>query len=241
VGYKHAHRWADVLRACDEAVALAPDDAEGPHWNAGIAATALGHWDRARREWSAVGVHVPPGEGPIEMKIGLAPVRVAVHEAPEVVWCERIDPCRAYVRSVPLPASRRRHGDLVLHDGEPRGTRQLGDREVSVFDELVVLAPSEYETWDVAIRCASREELAAVTAELEAAHLTVEDWTENVQALCAACSLGHPHERHERPPEGAWQAERRLGIAARGRWDLAVLRPTRLWWRKGVLSAKRVL
>jgi hypothetical protein len=42
VGYKHARRWKDALRACERVIECDPGDAEGPHWNAGIAATALG-------------------------------------------------------------------------------------------------------------------------------------------------------------------------------------------------------
>jgi hypothetical protein len=38
--YKHARRWQDALRACDRAIALDPNDCEGPRWNAGIAAAA---------------------------------------------------------------------------------------------------------------------------------------------------------------------------------------------------------
>src|SRR5262249_12635274 len=68
VGYKHARDWEKALAACDRAIALDPDDAEGPHWNAGIAATALGKWARARRAWRAVGIDVPDGDGPLEME-----------------------------------------------------------------------------------------------------------------------------------------------------------------------------
>jgi hypothetical protein len=162
--------------------------------------------------------------------------------APEVVWCDRIDPCRARIASVPLPASGRRHGDLVLHDGEPRGTRPLGDQTVSVFDELELLERSAFGTWQVTIDCSSTEELAGWISELEGESLVVEDWTESVQALCAACSLGQPHDAHEHAGPGAvCQRRRRLGVAARSAGDLAPLRQFRLWWRKGVVSVEQVL
>src|SRR5262245_9044692 len=118
VGYKHARRWQETLDACERAIALGADHVEGAHWNAGIAATALGRWDRARAAWSATGIELPTGDGPIDMKIGATPIRVSPDEMPEVVWCDRIDPCRARIRSVPLPESRRRYDDLLLHDGE---------------------------------------------------------------------------------------------------------------------------
>src|SRR5215470_3764181 len=58
VALKHAQRWADCLEACDRAITLDPNDSEGPRWNAGIAATALGDWGRARAAWASCGVQV---------------------------------------------------------------------------------------------------------------------------------------------------------------------------------------
>jgi tetratricopeptide (TPR) repeat protein len=55
VALKHARSWAACLQACDRAIELDPDDSEGPSWNAGIAATALGDWGRARRYWTKCG------------------------------------------------------------------------------------------------------------------------------------------------------------------------------------------
>ena len=125
----------------------------GTTWNAGIAATALGRWERARAAWASVGITMPPGDGPVEMRIGPTPVRVSPAENPEVVWCDRIDPCRAIIQSVPLPESDRRYGDLLLHDGEARGRRQSGNQSVPVFDELDVLERSAYGTWEIVVRC----------------------------------------------------------------------------------------
>jgi hypothetical protein len=241
VGYKHARRWEDALRACDRAIALDPADAEGPRWNAGIAATALGRWERARAAWTALGINVPAGDGPIEMKLGPTPIRVSPHDAAEVVWCERIDPCRARIKSVPLPESGRRYLDLVLHDGEARGKRRLGERDVSVFDELDLLEPSPFGTWEVVLSCPHPEQLDEVRERLEAAELGVEDWTANIRTLCAKCSLGEPGDHDHPEPDDAWNPERRLGVAARSEGDLSPLRTMRLWWRRGVVSVRRVL
>jgi hypothetical protein len=242
VGYKHAHRWEDVLRACDRMSALAGEPSPGPHWNAGIAATALRRWDRARAEWAAAGIALPPGEGPLAMALGLTPIRVAVESAPEVVWCDRIDPCRARIVNVPLPESQRRHGDLVLHDGEPRGKRRLRERSVSVFDELEVLEESPFGTWEVVVSCANPGARDALVEELSNAALVVEDWTASFQIMCEACSLGDPDARHDHgTEEGPWSVERRLGVAARAASDLRPLRRARLWWRREVVSVRQVI
>lgn len=50
----------------------------------------------------------------------------------EVVWCRRLDPARALIRNVPMAESGRGYGDLVLHGGEPKGTRSIEGREVSI-------------------------------------------------------------------------------------------------------------
>jgi hypothetical protein len=242
VGYKHARRWEEALHACDRAISLDPEDAEGPHWNAGIAATALGRWERARAAWTALGIGIPAGNGPIDMKLGPTPIRVSPQEHPEVVWCERLDPCRARIRSVPLPESGRRYLDLILHDGEARGKRRVGDRALSVFDELDVLEPSSFGTWEVIVNCPDPEGIEEIRDRLAATDVGVEDWTANFRLLCEKCSLGHPDEHdHPEASDGAWNPERRLGVAARSEADLNPLRRVRLWWRRGVVSVRRVL
>src|SRR4051812_11306342 len=39
-------------------------------WNLGIAATALRRWDVARQAWTAYGIEIPDGVGPIEGNLG---------------------------------------------------------------------------------------------------------------------------------------------------------------------------
>jgi tetratricopeptide (TPR) repeat protein len=224
VALKHTHQWAECLRACERAIELAPDDSDGPCWNAGIAATALGNWRRARRAWTDYGIEVPGGTGPIEMAIGSAPVRVSLDGEPEVVWCRRLDPCRGRIESVPLPDSNRRYGDLVLHDGEPRGQRRLGERMVSVFDELVLLERSDFATWRIVAACRSAAERDALLELFDRSDGAIEDWTDNIQVLCAKCSLGEPHEHEPRADDAPWRTERELGAAVRDDLLLARLR-----------------
>lgn len=239
VALKHARRWADCLAACDQAISLDPDDAEGMHWNAGISATALGDWPRARAAWTGCGIQVPDGQGPIEMDIGIGPVRVSPDDQPEVVYGLRIDPCRMRIESIPLPDSQRRFGDLVLHDGEPRGTRRVGKVDRPVFDELMLLQPSAYGTWQIAMTCEGPAERDALLAVFDGIDGAVEDWTQSITMLCAACSLGEPHDHHERDDQ--WQPERRIAVALRDERELKRLRTLGLWWRRGVSDVTRVL
>lgn len=240
VALKHAQRWPDCLEACDRAIALDPEHSEGPRWNAGIAATALGDWGRARAAWVACGIPVPPGDGPLEMAIGRAGVRICVDAAPEVVICRRIDPCRARIASVPLPESGHRFGDVVLHDGEPRGKRRLGEASISVFDELRLLESAGYGTWRLAVTCRTPEERDALLALYDDVDGAIEDWTDSVVILCARCSLGEPCGDHARR-DAAWRPDRDLGLALRNEQDLRRLRQLGLWWRRGVRDVTRML
>jgi tetratricopeptide (TPR) repeat protein len=192
IALKHAHRWADCLEACDRTISLDPEHSRGAHWNAGIAATALNNWWRARAAWTAYGVNLPPGDGPLEMEIGAAGVRISLDDKPEVVYGQRIDPCRVRILSVPLPQSNHRFGDVVLHDGEARGKRRFGDGEISVFDELVVIQRSTYGMWTVEATCPTPEERDALIALFDDVDGAIEDWTESIVMLCVRCSLGEP-------------------------------------------------
>jgi tetratricopeptide (TPR) repeat protein len=241
VALKHAHEWAECLRACERAIDLDPGNCDGARWNAGIAATALGQWTVARKAWADYGIEIPPGDGPLEMAIGHAGVRVAPDTEPEVVFCKRLDPCRAVVRSVPLPESDRRFGDVVLHDGESRGKRRLGDALIPVFDELQLLSRSEYGTWRVTADCQSPTERDALLALFDDADGSVEDWTESIVVLCSKCSLGEPHDEHDERPDQAWRRQRELGLALRDERELRRLRQLGLWWRRGVRDVTKVL
>lgn len=186
-------------------------------WNWGIAATALGDWAAARRAWTAYGIDgLGDGAGPIDMDLGQVPVRVnpdrpsltfqvvpALGPA-EVVWCWRRSPAHAVIASVPLPESGHRFRDVLLHDGEPQGTRRLGDREVSVFDELDRLEDSGLPTWQALVAGAAPDDTAALGDLAGARGLGVDSWS-GIAMMCSACSHGSPDSGHQhaQAPEGA--------------------------------------
>ena len=240
VALKHGLRWADCLHACERAIALDPGDAEGAHWNAGIAATALARWARAREAWRACAIELPDGDGPPRLELGTTPIRVASGARPEVVWCDRIDPCRALIQSVPLPESGHAYGDLVLHDGERRGTRIVDGDELAVFDELAVLEASPYGTWEVVADCATPAARDELVARFDGFDGAIEDWTASLTNLCTRCSLGEPHDDHDAPADPGWDPRRRIAVAARSDRELGRLRRARLWWRREVVSVERV-
>jgi tetratricopeptide (TPR) repeat protein len=227
IATKHTGDWARSLAGSLRALELDPARAgTGALWNAGVAATALGDWARARWAWTKLGIPIPEGDGPIDIGIGTTPIRVSCDEHPEVVWCYRLDPARARIESIPTPESGRRYHDLLLHDGEPRGKRRYGDETLSVFDELAVLEVSPFQTWSVDVVATAEADVKdlfqLVAQGCEAA---LEDWTASLQILCKQCSEGVPHEHGPEAPR-PWTPERRIGIATR---DDAVFFLIRKW------------
>lgn len=214
IALKHTRDFRSSLAASKRAYELDPENANGGAlWNIGIAATAIADWPAARWAWTSYGISLPPGDGPIDMNIGNTPIRISPHEHPEVVWCHRIDPARARIKSIPTPETARRYGDLVLHDGEPRGKRMYRGKELSVFDELAVLERSPFRTWRVDVVAPTEADLDALFESLdEHSDAGFEDWTSSLEMLCKACSEGLPH-RHEPEATPAWAQERTVAIA----------------------------
>jgi hypothetical protein len=162
------------------------------------------------------------------MELGPVPIRVNPDgENAEVLWCRRIDPARAIVANVPLPESGRRLGDLLLHDGEPRGTRVFRGQDVPVFDELSLLRPSSNHTFVVEVEAAGPEDVEDLVRRCEEHDLDAEDWTGSVRMLCKECSEGRPHDH---PAAGAkgWSSSRRFGFGAR---ELATVDAVLVAWR----------
>jgi hypothetical protein len=204
-------------------------------WNLGIAATALRDWATARRAWTAFGLpltQVDDPAAPVVENFGVAPVRLnagprfvgqrplelegQVHDT-EVVWGRRLCPTRVLVVSVPTPELGHRCGDVVLHDGDPVGTRMLGEREVSVFNEIELWERSPVPTLTASVEAPEPAAVEALTTLFDEAGGAAEDWTANLQLLCRASSEGRPGDDpgHDHAPGRGWALRRRVGISAR--------------------------
>lgn len=222
--------WAESAERNAHAVELfTPKDAEDfggvnpAAWNLGIAATALGDWATARRAWTAYGVgNLGIGAAPIDVDFGLAPVRInpdqptLPHHVPpsagatEVVWCWRRSPAHAVISNVPLPESGHRFKDVILHDGEPKGTRRLDGQEVPVFDELQRLEDSGLPTWQAQVAGATQDDLQELSGLLARQGLGMDVWS-GIRLMCSQCSHGSPDAAHHHAP--ATPGGTRLGLA----------------------------
>jgi hypothetical protein len=215
--HKYLLDWPASLKHNLAAIALNDKIGEAEHWNAAIAATALGEWAQVRALWHAVGIGLPEGTGPIVGDFGVAVVRLHPWNGGETVWMRRIDPVRARLLNVPLPESGHRFGDIVLHDGASTGFRWDGEYKVHVFNELQRLEPSDFATHVVFVHSPRAEDLDALRNATAPGIGYVEDWTDSVRHLCLRCSYGVPH-RHDAPLiNDDWSPHRNLGIAAQSR------------------------
>jgi hypothetical protein len=208
---KERRDWKVSRHYNQEAVRRDPAN-QAAWWNLGIAATALSDWTEARHAWSSYGIKIPEGSGEIIADLGSTPIRINPQGNGEVIWSRRIDPARAFISSVPLPESRHRHGDLILHDGAPNGYRMLRGREVAVFDEIEILSPSRLGTFETTVVVDSVEDLAALERIFGTAGAAAEDWS-SIRYICKRCTEGHPHDGHDLGEDHA-AGERHVGIAA---------------------------
>jgi hypothetical protein len=103
----------------------------------------------------------------------------------EVVRVQRLCPTRAQVINVPFDTSRR-YGEIVVHDGEPKGDRVVGDQTYRVFDELLLFEPSDLPTLTVTAEPAGLEALADM---FDANGYGFEP-LRNGYVLCKCCSEG---------------------------------------------------
>jgi hypothetical protein len=132
----------------------------------------------------------------------------------ETEWCGAggSTPARVALGSVPLPGSGHRCGDVVLHDGDPRGTRVRDDAQVPVVEEIELWDRSRRPTLSVVVDAADADVTLLGTA-LEEAGLAGEDWATAVRTLCRSCSEGDP-DGHEHPTLPPVDGERTVGISA---------------------------
>jgi hypothetical protein len=226
-GLVHKYRlsWPTSLAHNLRAQALSSGFDEAAAWNAGIAATALGDWREARRQWASCGIALPDGDGPIEADFGVVSIRLNAWDQGETLFARRIDPVRAQLLNVPLPESGYRCGDIVLHDGASTGERLLNGVTVPVFNALACLKTSDFRTYTAFVRCGGPDELAPLAAATAPGVIAIEDWTDSLQQLCLRCSYGSPHRHAEEATEEhsvemadtVFATERSIGIAAQSR------------------------
>jgi hypothetical protein len=186
LAHKFLRDWAQAYRVGIHAAAHADRSGQDPaFWNLGIAATIQRDWATARDAWAGFGIKMPPGRGPINEDFGIACVRL---DTAEVVWVRRLCPTRAQVINVPFDVSRR-YGEVVVHDGEPKGNRVVGDRTYRVFDELVLFETSDLPTLAVTVTAASSDDMDALAVALDARGFGFEPLA-NGELLCRCCSEG---------------------------------------------------
>jgi hypothetical protein len=186
---KFLRDWPEAYRLGRYTAAHAAAGRQDPaFWSLGIAATIMRGWVAARAAWEGFGVTLPPGDGPIDGNFGVACVRLACRDSQEVVWVRRLCPTRARVLSIPFDTTGR-YGEIVVHDGEPKGDRVIGERTYRVFDELELFERSEIPTLTVTVTVTDPADLQTLNDLFDADGLGFEPLASG-QVLCACCGEG---------------------------------------------------
>ncbi|MFH8393152.1 tol-pal system YbgF family protein [Streptomyces sp. NPDC018036] len=194
LAHKFLRNWEKALDLGREAAARSPRGEGDPaYWNLGIAATILRDWATAREAWSGFGIELPDGEGEIDGRFGAACVRLDTEGQREVVWIERLCPTRGRVVNVPVTGGRR-YGEIVVHDGEPKGERVYDGTAFPVFDELTLFEASPLPTLEVTVAAGEAGDLEALLA-LFTEHGFGAEPASSVRLLCACCSEGTHQQR----------------------------------------------
>ncbi|HEU5402456.1 MAG TPA: hypothetical protein VFU86_13920 [Terriglobales bacterium] len=207
---KYACDWNDSFRYNLRAVQLNRADDAG-WWNLGIAATALRNWQEAATAWRALKINIDLSSGEVRMPTQWGCVRLDPDLQGEVVWGERLDPARFAIKSIPLPESGHRYGDVVLNDGAVEGTRTSNARQYSVFNELQMFEKSRYSTFEAEVTVPNESAERGLVDLFHANGLGIEDFS-TIRWICSECSRGNPgpHECASHPSDGS----RRIGFAA---------------------------
>jgi hypothetical protein len=208
LGHKFLRNWEKAYELGVQAAARAPRGEGDPaYWNLGIAATIRRDWPTARDAWAGFGIELSAGEGEINGRFGNACVRLDTDGAREVVWIERLCPTRGRVVNVPV-TSGRRYGEIVVHDGEPKGERVVDGTPYPVFDELLLFEPSDLPTLSVTVAATERSDLEALLG-LFTDHGFGAEPASSVQTYCACCSEGTIHKER-----GVHAGAQRVSLAA---------------------------
>jgi hypothetical protein len=227
---KRRRDWYKAIELNQKVLTMRTQEQDPAAWNLGIAATAIGDWERARWAWQRYGIELAPVTDPTEPimdNFEQTPVRLnpeprylgdttltvdGVEFGAEVVWAQRLCPARALILNVPDPSSGHCFKDIVLHDGEPVGSRFLNGTSRAVFNELALLERSSWPTTTVTVT-ASPEAIEELGENFLSRGYGLEDWSQSMQILCRTCSESDtPSCDHDedKPKEGP----HRIGIGA---------------------------
>jgi hypothetical protein len=122
---------------------------------------------------------------------------------------------------VPSPASHRRFSDLLLNDGLPQGYRLYQGRRITIFNEISVLTPSVYATYEVVIENITDVARLALVALAEKHEIGIEEWsTHRIPVQKRPGQLSKPVHA---VTSVELNSEVRYGIAARSQDEIVAL------------------
>jgi len=181
--YKKSKNWEKSIEYNLKSIELNPDNA-GANWNLGIAYTAISDFANASKFWKYFKVETNPISEFAIKSMGLIPIRLLNGE---VVWCDRIDPARAKIKTIPLLDSNHNFEDLLLIDWAPDGYRRVKRVDIPVFNEIDRLEVSKFKTISIKIF----EKKDSIINEIKKIKdYNFEIWSDSINFICEDCSKG---------------------------------------------------
>jgi tetratricopeptide (TPR) repeat protein len=173
--YKTRQEWKPTMHYSQKALERNPEHQAA--WNnLALSATALRRWRTARKAWNFLGFSFRENDRSLDLDMGGVAVRLPGMGTDYLVWARRIDPARAEIISVPIPASGFRYRDRILLDPEPAGRRIVKNRKVKVFRGLELIKRSTYTTFEVRLQNAGLTEADLLADLCRQAGLGFDHW-----------------------------------------------------------------
>lgn len=167
--YKHRKEWKPTLHYGLKT--LECSDHYPSVWNfVAAAATALGK--------SKVLVRALPYLAKAALQNRkVIPVQISHGSFKEIVWAKPLHPLKARIISIPHPNSRRRFGEIILHDWHPIGYRVIKNKRYPLFEELERLKTSHFHTFSVLLHDSSEQQIQQLEQLCSDAGIGFEVWS----------------------------------------------------------------
>lgn len=212
--YRARKEWKPTFHYSQKTVEYNAQNREA-WWNLGLAATVLQRWEIAQRAWSVLEL------GNV-VKPELLPIQIVHRGFKEVVWARQIDLVRVRIESIPHPFSRRRYGEVIMHDRYSIGKLIVKNKRIDIYREVQALERSFFDTYSVLLHTDKRSDIDVLDKLCLEAELGFDNWTNSneVQTKPNRKAKAEYYSKNFFKPSEEEQTYYVIGIAAKRRKEV---------------------
>ena len=167
--YRARKEWKPIFHYSQKTVECNSENLKA-WWNLGLAATVLQRWEVAREAWEKLGHKTSAAAK-------LMPIQIAHRGFKEIVWTRQIDVVRVRIESIPHPFSRRRYGEIIMHDRTSIGKLVVQQKRVDIYKEVQALERSFFDTYSVLLHTDKASDIDLLDKLCLEAELGFDNWT----------------------------------------------------------------